>query len=399
MQVKTYSGPSAKAVMDQIKAELGPDAVILESRNGKENGKPVVRMTAALERPDSATAAKSRADGGADGSTGLTAARGAKNYAACSQDDLSLLAARFSQPQAENAVAPRQVLRWQEEWGSIKNHIFALMKPAMKLEALTPQQRVSFEYLRNEGVSDPVLLDFYRHLAASPGASITEPLSRLVEVRPWGYENWRHRVHLITGPYGAGKTSAAVRMALYLQKSRPGSRLCLVNADADRGGGRLLLKHYAGLSDFPYREAASPLDMAGVISEIRSQGFDRVIVDLPALPKNKTLTAQLGALGLNRNGYDAMAAHVVVSPHYDHEALEGMLPRYMADMDSSLIWSKLDEAGKYAALLNTAAQARLPVSCFSFGPGLRNTLLPAQSATLWRLVFKHELPALPGGEH
>ncbi len=415
MQVKTYTGPNNKAVMDQIKSELGLDAVILESRTGKENGKTVVRMTAALERPEPARAAGGMGGmgnagpgaipglgalagvNGAEGTSGATPARGAKNYAAqLGHEDLSALAAQFTRSGGQaDAMHSRQAARWQEEWGSIKNHIFALMKPALKLELLTPQQRAGFNYLQNEGVSDPILLDVYRRLADDPGASIMAPLARLATVRPWGSENWRQRIHLISGPYGAGKTSAAVRMALYLQKCNPGARFCLVNADADRGGGRLLLKHYAGLSDFPYREASSPLDMVEVISEIRSQGFDKVLVDLPALPKDKTLVSQLATLGLHSNGYDAMAAHLVLTPLYDRNILDGLLARYLIDMDSSLIWSKLDETDKYAAILNTAAQTRLPVSCFSFGPGLRNTLVPAQSAMLWRLMFKHELPSIP----
>ena len=47
MQMKTYNGPSMSSVLARIKAELGPDAVILETV--EKNG--VISMTAALDPP------------------------------------------------------------------------------------------------------------------------------------------------------------------------------------------------------------------------------------------------------------------------------------------------------------------------------------------------------------
>ena len=51
MQLKTYIDTTAKAVLEQIKADLGLDAVILSKREGKdEDGRAWVEMTAGIER-------------------------------------------------------------------------------------------------------------------------------------------------------------------------------------------------------------------------------------------------------------------------------------------------------------------------------------------------------------
>ncbi len=61
-------------------------------------------------------------------------------------------------------------------------------------------------------------------------------------------------------------------------------------------------------------------------------------------------------------------------------------------MVGSLVWTKLDEACNFGALINVAAATGLPVSALSYGAGLRDTLVPAQSPMLWKIIFKHEMP-------
>ena len=362
MQVKTYTGTSTSAVLAAIKADLGPEAVILDTRESKENGKTKVTVTAALDRSN-----------------------GAGN------DD-----ALLSGQQGAGGMPPgwRQ---WQEEWSTIKHHLLSIMKPELRFEQLSPRQRLALEFLEREGVDDEVLLTLQQRLLPEPGASILAPLGDLVPVRAWGPENWPQRVHLLAGPFGVGKTTVAMRLALCLRKMRPGSRICLANADADRGGGRLLLKNYAELSDMEYREVRSKVECAAVLAEAASHSFDNLIVDLPSLGRGNGIAALLAELGL---ADPAHALHLVLSPQYGPAQFRSLLARYLPQdtaggssrREGSLVWTKLDEVEQYGSLVNISASARLPVSALSFGPGLRNTLTPARDAALWRLVFKRELP-------
>ena len=60
MQIKTFCAASSASVLAQIKAELGPEAIILETR--QEDG--LVHMTAALERDPYAELPSSQDDDG-----------------------------------------------------------------------------------------------------------------------------------------------------------------------------------------------------------------------------------------------------------------------------------------------------------------------------------------------
>ena len=356
MRVKTFKGSNNKAVLDQIKAELGLDAVIIESRTHTEDGQKVVTMTAALEKIGEEMVPPS--SGRDKGSAGRR--------------------------------------EWPEEWGDIKSHLLALMKPALRLDQLGPRHRTAIEYLEKDGANDQVLLELYRRLAGKPDAPVLEPMTAMLPLKPWGYEQWPQRLHLVAGPYGSGKTTTAVRMALALQKSgktRGGGRICIVNADAERGNGRLLLRHYTGLSNLIYREASGGMEMSAVIAEVGRQGFERVIVDLPGLSKGARLYDLADELGLSCLEPIQMALHLVLSPQYDDDFVLNLLERYRLEIPGSIVWSKLDEAGRYGAIINASLTSRLPISCLSFGPGLLNTLVPAKPAALWKLLFKHELPA------
>lgn len=381
MQVKVYTGSSTSAVLASIKADLGPDAVILDTRETKENGKSQVRITAALDR-GAATPGKGNGNG-----------NDAMAYDPLFGSRPSGASVYSSVPGASGADMPAGWKLWHEEWSTIKGHLLALMKPELQLEKLTPRQRLAVEFLQREGVDDTVVLELFQKLLPSPGASILDPLADIVPVRSWGDKTWPHALQLICGPFGAGKTTAAVRLALHLRKAAPGVRIALLNADGERGGGRLLLRNYADLSDFEYRETTSRLETAAALADLKSQGFDRIIVDMPGVPRGKSM-----ADILTETGFDTPAAamHLVLPPHFDTAVYRSILERYTPGQngprDMSIIWSKLDEAEKYGTLVNVSNSSHLPVSALSFGPGLSNTLLPARDVALWRLLFKRELP-------
>ena len=50
MQVKTFTGSTSQEVLAMVKAEMGPDAVILGNRTYRKNGVVCHEITAGLER-------------------------------------------------------------------------------------------------------------------------------------------------------------------------------------------------------------------------------------------------------------------------------------------------------------------------------------------------------------
>ncbi|MDR1360195.1 MAG: flagellar biosynthesis protein FlhF [Deltaproteobacteria bacterium] len=367
MQIKTFSAQSTTAVMARIREDFGPDAVILETR--EENG--LISMVAARERAK----AEAPQDLGAARSSGAPAFT-------------QSLSARQG---GSEAPFPQGWPRWHEEWQHIRTHILALLKPALKLEDLPPRQRLALEFLQREGADDQAVLELFSRLKARPEASILAPLGEIVQTRPWGMSAWPQAVQIIAGPFGAGKTSVTIRLALLLRKESPDLRICLLNADARRGSGRLLLRHYAELSEMAYREATTTQELTACLKAAKKEGYERIFVDLPGLSRRKFLKDLLADAGLEATLDDA-AVHLVLSPHYAEEVLRDLLERYSVGQPGSLVWTKLDETEHFGQMINAALKTNLPASALSHGPGLGNSLLPAQDTAIWRLLFKKELP-------
>ncbi len=280
---------------------------------------------------------------------------------------------------------------WHKEWQQIKDHLFALMKPSIQMEKLTPRHRVALEYLQREGVGDAIILKLYRRLLVAPSDSVLQCLSEIVPVLPWHSETWRQRIHCFTGPFGVGKTTTALRMALQLRAANPLCKIAFVNADCQRGNGRLILRHWAELSDFAYTEASDASSMESAL--VAHAHMDKIFVDLPSLSIGENLVQQYEHLGLEDHDVGTKATHIVLAPSFEEAQLMHFLQRYAPHGPGSLIWAKLDETLSYGAMINAAAHCHLPISALSCGPELRDTLVSASEPLLWRLIFKRQLPS------
>lgn len=360
MQVKTYTGKTSQEILTRIKAELGPDAVILGSRTFQENGARLMEMTAGIDRRPAAAPAHSAAPAAAQG------------------PDLA----------AAPAGTPPGWKEWHQDWMRIRDQLFSLMKPNIQLERLTPRQRVALEYLQREGVNDMVAVELYQRLLADREMPVLASLGALVPVRAFSEENWPQPVQLVTGPYGAGKTTSVLRLALHVRRLAPERRVAFINADCARGNGRMLLRHWAELSGFAYAEADDAESMRKALMTC-AENADLTFIDVPGLARGEILTDWMRSRGLSNV---EMAAHLVLPPHYDAVQMAAFLERYAAPCAGGIIWSKLDECVAYGALVNVACTSHLPASALSYGAGLKESLIPATETLLWRLIFKRQLP-------
>lgn len=415
MQIKSYVGTSAQEILAQIKAEMGPDAIILSNRDFRKDGQRWHEVTAGVDRPAGpfdGVPATSRTAMNGYARTAANLVENTRNAQAAAQGGNGsapypqaggrpLFGAGGTSPAGGTAfangvisgsynsggVAPNEWAEWQKDWRQIREHIYALMQPSIQWDRLSPRQRVALEYMRREGVEGWVLIELYQRLAASPGASVLEALAHIAPTRPWGAEEWPERVHILTGPAGSGKTTTALRMAALLRQERSQLKIACINVDCERGNGRLLLRHMAELSDFMYFEAT---DAASMQAALRGAAeADAVFIDLPALGGDKTLSELLAHLDIMNLG---AVVHLTLPPHYGNVQTQAFLDRYQTNLDGSIVWTKLDEAAGAGPLVNLSAVCGLPVSALSYGSGLRASLSPALEPLVWRLVFKRQLP-------
>lgn len=358
MQVKTFTGSSSQEVLAMVKAEMGPDAVILGNRTYRKNGVVCHELTAGLERPGQSIPAPP---------SGLGS-------------------------NADAPTTPGGWNEWHKEWMRIKDQLFALMKPAIQLDRLTPRQRMALEYLQREGVSDAVAVELYRRLLSDPSASVLECLGGIVPVKSFGLENWPQRIQFISGPYGSGKTTTGLRFALYLRKMEPERKIAFINGDCLRGNGRLVLRHWAELSNFAYLEAPDADAMKRALNATIE--FETVFIDTPGFSRPANLMDWLKEMAID--GLEA-SEHITIAPFSEIMQIQEFLKCYKSHKPTGIVWTKLDEAISYGNIVNVAHDSGLPVSALSYGAELKESLVPATEPLVWRLIFKRQLPGpVPG---
>lgn len=361
MHARTFQAADSSAALAQVKAELGPEAVILDTRSIVKDGRRMCEITATVDTDQDPAAGQGP------------------------------MAGRGRGPLRGDAGAQSMAAGWQREWTEIKDCLATLAGRQLDKSQLPPRQRQALEHLERQEVEQAVLLRLYNRLLTDKQTSLLGMLGETVPCKPLTSAGWSQKLHAVAGPYGVGKTSTVLRLALAARDENPDGHYCLVNADLRQAKGKLVLRHYAELSGFAYREADTAEAMARVLAE--AGNFERMFIDLPGLPGKAgpgTLARRLDELGL-RN-MDGLACHLVLSAVYGRAQLAAYLETFLCDGAMSLIWTKLDEAVTHGAMINTAVQCGLPISALGYGPGIRDSLAPAENMHLWRLIFKHQLP-------
>jgi flagellar biosynthesis protein FlhF len=348
--MKTFRAANSTAAFAKVKADLGEDAVILSNKTVTENGAKCCEIVAAVDATPTKAKPRTKSDVVEDALQGATG--------------------------------------WQREWSQIRGQIMALMKPQMDMECLSPRQRLAMEYLEREDVDTKALARLFCELRNDASRSIITVLDSMVEVTPFSISSWSGTFHAFAGPGGAGKTSSLIRLALRHKKGNPKARICLATADGGRGKGRLVLKHYAELSGLGFRDLVTRDDFMSLLKE--SNQFDLILIDLPGLPGNTTLEDFTALFGLNT--CENLSIHLVLNPYYSESQFARFMEKYKSEQLASVIWTKLDEACTFGALLNMAFASGLPISALSYGAGLRNSIAPATKEMIWRLLFMRKLP-------
>ncbi len=369
MRVRTFRGENMAAVLSQVRQELGPEAVILGNQTVREEGRCLCEVMAALEQSDQplerSRSKATRGNGDRSGNNGSAPRAGA------APDAMPLMGAD-----------------WRSEWGEIKGHLLALLRPRLDFDVLAPRQRLALEYLEREGVDESALLALYRSIVERGETQVIPALSRMVRVKPLTPEVWTGVGHMFVGPSGMGKTTALLRLALDARRRAPDRRVSVVNADGARGKGRLVLRHYAELSGLAYAEADGPDGLKRIL-DAATPG-DAVLVDTPSLRGEGAMAGWCRDMGLA--GRTDVTAHLALSPLLAPAQAAHFLRVYACEALGSIVWTKLDEACNYGCLVNMAHASSLPVSALAYGPELTQGMMPASGKAVWKLLFKHQLP-------
>ena len=365
MDIRTFEARTMKEALAHVRAELGPEAVILQSREVRKRrffgmaGTQAIEITAGTGM---AIADKPVADASTSGQTDL--------------GDI------------------------QQQLRSLGGMIEDLCRRKKSPTPDLPPELVSIYTRLIEGdVHEPIASGLVCQLRDEMSrVELVQPdvvRGRLVELvrgclnvsGPIVCESGRCKVVTLVGPTGVGKTATVAKLAANF-KLRQQLRVGIVTADTFRIAAVEQLRTYAEIIDSPIKVATSPREMAEALAEFGD--LDLVLVDtVGRSPRDELRIKELKAF---LQEAATAEVHLVLSAVASSGSLLTAIERFSAIGASRLLFCKLDEAASLGGILSSVVRTGQPVSYLSDGQDVPDNIDVADAAELAEQIVDSLLP-------
>jgi flagellar biosynthesis protein FlhF len=433
MKIKRYMAVSMRAALAQVRAEQGPDAVILSSRRSEEGieviaavdydeglfieanrqrtpaatpaPQPVESVTVAAIAQEPATARVAAA--------ATTSARAAPArpptpvYAAATVPVHAPAAApvhatvptgaslrRPATTTATTAVKTRApaTARTDGGYGAMQRELQDLRQLLETgLAGMTWSDKRLREPLKARVLEELSAMDIAPDVAMAL-ASLTPrrtsledpsliPLALLVKHLPVvdDLSSVSGGIMAVVGPTGAGKTTTIAKLAARWCMRHGSQDLALVSTDGYRIGAREQLMTYARILGAPMHAANTGRDLARVLERLKAKKL--ILIDTAGMgPRDVRLTEQLAALQLG-----AARARVLLALPAQGEghALDEIVQAFARLNPVACILTKVDEAASLGAVISTTLRHRLKIAYVCDGQRVPEDLHAAHQRRVW----------------
>ncbi len=359
--VSTFTGATMAEALARVRAELGPDAVILLARS----------------------LGGQKWWGGSDCAVEVTAG--------APVDIADAAPAALARPVAAPVVAAPQPLAI--EVAELRGIVDEMRRRRMvDLRMDPPEVAPLREALAEQGLPDELitgLLSRVEYVAGPSGdpskarRSLLSLIERLIATSgPAKVAPPRTSRIALIGPTGVGKTTTIAKLAANF-RVRERRTVGFIAADTYRIAAVDQLKRYAELLGAPVRIVRSPDEMARAVGAFT--GIDMVFIDTAG--RSHRDGQRMQELGRLLASARADEVHLVLSLAAERQSLFSAIDRFAPLGATRVILTKLDEAERTGAVLQASARARLSVSYVTTGQEVPDDIEVADSARLAKLVL------------
>lgn len=430
MQTKKYEAPTIQEALDTIKRELGPEAIILQTRQNRRGfgllSKTSVEVTAAVSEKalEKKVALEKRLPEYAKETVPkLSATKQAKVYDAYaeslvqqaqkkSQDRVEISRRKITstpyvdidRPQESPTQRVTTQTIPQPQGQDLSSEIERLKAMVRDLQVTTKQnadfpeaaQQSAFELLVAQGtdryLAQTIVKEAIRGLKHSELHDservldeVAVRISERVRLSPFiegMIPGEGRKMVAFVGPTGVGKTTTIAKLASHAILNR-NLKVALINLDQFKVGASEQLSHYAQILRIPFRSVSSRAELEMVLKEF--QNFDLVLIDTAGRSqKDETSLRETQEL---LAGLPDLRTHLVLSVATRELELIEMGRRFLRFHPETLIASKLDEVGAHGVIFNMTEKLDLPLSYFTTGQRVPEDLEPATMERVVALVM------------
>lgn len=403
MKIKRYLDKDMRRVLQQVRAEQGPDAVILSNRRVPEG----IEVIAAIDYDESlvrhavgapaARAARPEPEPSSEAVADDAVADDAvtETPAVASVQPVTRAAATDDAPGFD---APRSV---RDELTSLRGLLETQMAGLIWKDTAqkSPLRAQVLRNLARLGVAPDIAsrvieklepVDEVRRLWHGP---ITA-LAPMIPVREDPLLDEGGVIALV-GPTGVGKTTSIAKIAARYAMRHGDDGIALISADAYRIGAREHLSAFANIIGANVYTAGSTGELSELLSKLRHKRL--VLIDTEGRsPRDRHLAERLAAYGSNS---DRVRFYLTLSASSQSASIDEAIRNFRRLPLEGCIVTKIDEAAQLGGVISSLIRNDLPACWFSDGQQIPDDLHPAARKRMWLLnqavdCLEHNEPAI-----
>jgi flagellar biosynthesis protein FlhF len=195
-------------------------------------------------------------------------------------------------------------------------------------------------------------------------------------------------VVVLVGPRGAGKTTSLAKLAVSTTRFANARPARLLSLDMSRATAHLQLQSVASTYNITFQEVPAAYLLPKVIAEARRK--ETVYVDTPGFTGADANTAEAAAAAFAE--CPGLDIHLVVPGYMKARDLRYCIQKYAPFKPSKMLVTKLDETHAFGSVFSEAARAGLKLSFVAFGPSIPHDIRPASSEDLMNMAIERERP-------
>jgi len=425
MQTRTFQARNMTEAMQMVKAELGPDAMIISSRSERRKGilgiftRPVIRITAAVEPPAPRRSFSYGEEETRDDSTRDEFRRSMLEPLARELRELrervDSLVVREGSAAGDRSLQPgpspdAQALRQPdaEEGRPEVQEFKRMLLDAVKAEVETATQPVAdgpvetaaepaplgrvsaalhraglgeaaIRLLMEKALSSNVRIDREEELMER----LKESLETTVKCTgPIRLKKNGTKIAALVGPTGVGKTTTIAKLAALYTMGRK-ARVALVTIDTFRVGAVEQLKTYSRIMGVPLEVASTPKELESALS--RHQDKNLILIDtVGRSPRDREM---LEGLRTMLDSSFSIETHLCVAATTRERELKAIVESFGVLGATRLLVTKLDESCSFGAIVNLQTDKKLPLSYFTRGQRVPEDIEPASGRKVAELIL------------
>ncbi|MGI6452789.1 MAG: hypothetical protein ACOX0E_04860 [Syntrophomonadaceae bacterium] len=346
MKIKRYIARNMEEARALIRADIGPNAIIISNRKIREPGivgffrPPKFEVTAAVDEQQQQIQYQ-------------------REY-----NQLKELLSR--------SITDFNVKEEKAEWLSADHHLAKVMN-SLQAADIAPD------------LAEIVLKKLTQEKSALSQEELKEQLARAITslFKPVPQINTKPRIMAFVGPPGVGKTTTLAKIGA-IQSLFNACDIALITIDTYRIGAVEQIKIYGEIIGAPVEVVITPQELKLAVE--RNLDKEMIFIDTAGRPSKSTY--QIAEIKTFLDNVDSLEIYLVLNATAKEKDLVRMLNDYKILGYSRLIFTKIDETETMGFLLRAAHLTQLPIAYITNGQDVPDDIETASPELLSSLIMK-----------